>query len=221
MIRIVIAEDHHLVREGIRALLEKAGDIEVVGEAVDGQEAVELTQRLTPDVLIMDIAMPRLNGILAAEQLRDAGGTTNIVILSMYSDELLVRQALQNGVKGFLPKGSVSDELLFAVRAASRGAIYLSPSVPSTVLADQTARDNPKARGATGHLTVREREMLLLIGKGHTNNQMAQVMGVSIKTVERHRTHLMQKLNARNLVELIRIALTQGLIPLDDEMPKR
>ncbi len=221
MIRVVIAEDHHLVREGIRALLERAEDIEVVGEAVDGQEAAELAQRLVPDVLLMDIAMPRLNGILAAEQLRDAGVTTNIVILSMYSDELLVRQALQNGVKGFLPKGSVSDELLLAVRAASRGAIYLSPSIPASVLADQTARDNSKTRGAVGHLTVREREILLLIGKGYTNNQMAQVMGVSIKTVERHRTNLMQKLNARNLVELIRIALTQGLIPLDDEMPKR
>lgn len=220
MIRIVIAEDHHLVREGIRALLEKAGDIEVVGEAVDGQEAVEFTQRLTPDVLIMDIAMPRLNGILAAEQLRDAGSATHIVILSMYSDELLVRQALQNGVKGFLPKGSVSDELLFAVRAASRGAIYLSPSIPASVLTDQSIRDKPKSGGANGSLTAREREMLRLIGKGHTNSQMAQAMGVSIKTVERHRTNLMQKLNARNLAELIRIALMQGLIPLDDDRPK-
>lgn len=221
MIRIIIAEDHHLVREGIRALLEKAGDIDVVGEAVDGQEAVALTQRLTPDVLLMDIAMPRLNGILAAEQLRDAGVTTSIVILSMYSDELLVRQALQNGAKGFLPKGSVSDELLFAVRAASRGAIYLSPSISSTVLSDQSLSGRSKAGGKTGSLTPRERETLLLIGKGHTNNQIAQHMGVSIKTVERHRTHLMQKLNVRNLVELIRVALKQGLIPLDDDTPQQ
>jgi DNA-binding NarL/FixJ family response regulator len=219
MIRIVIAEDHHLVREGIRALLEKAGGIEIVGEAVDGQEAVELTRRLIPDVLLMDIAMPRLNGIQAAEQLRDAGVPTNVVILSMYSDEILVRQALQNGVKGFLPKGSVSEELLFAVRAACRGAVYLSPSIPSAVLADHAAPDDPKAKGATGRLTAREREMLQLIGKGHTNNQMAQAMGVSVKTVERHRTNLMQKLNAHNLVELIRIALMQGLIPLDDDTP--
>ena len=221
MIRIVIAEDHNLVREGIRALLEKTGDIDVVGEAVDGQEAVAITQRLTPDVLIMDIAMPRLNGILAAKQLRDAGVTTSIVILSMYSDELLVRQALQNGAKGFLPKGSVSDELLFAVRAASRGAIYLSPSISSTVLSDQSLSGRSKAGGKTGSLTPRERETLLLIGKGHTNNQIAQRMGVSIKTVERHRTHLMQKLNVRNLVELIRVALKQGLIPLDDDTPQQ
>jgi len=221
MIRVVIAEDHHLVREGIRALLERAEDIEVVGEAVDGQEAAELAQRLVPDVLLMDIAMPRLNGILAAEQLRDAGVTTNIVILSMYSDELLVRQALQNGVKGFLPKGSVSDELLFAVRAASRGAIYLSPSIPTSVLSDQTVRGRAKSNGRGASLTSREQEILQLIGKGHTNNQIAHGLGVSIKTIERHRTNLMQKLNARNLVELIRFALTQGLIPLEDEMPKR
>jgi DNA-binding NarL/FixJ family response regulator len=215
MIRIVIAEDHHLVREGIRALLEKADDIEVAGEAVDGHEAVEITRRLSPDVLLMDISMPRLNGILAAQQLRDAGVPTSIVILSMYSDELLIRQALQNGAKGFLPKGAVSEELLFAIRAASRGAIYLSPTIPLAVLGDHAA---PKAKkGATGCLTAREREMLQLIGKGHTNNQMAQALGISVKTVERHRTNLMQKLNAHNLVELIRIALTQGLIPLDDD----
>jgi DNA-binding NarL/FixJ family response regulator len=216
MIRVIIADDHNLVREGIRALLEKADDLEVIGEAVDGQEAVEMVQRLSPDVLVMDIAMPRLNGIQAVEQLRNSGSLTRIVILSMYSDEILVRQALQNGVKGFLPKGSVSEELLFAIRAASRGAVYLSPAISNTVLTDPATLNGLKGQGPAGQLTPREREMLQLISKGHTNSQMAAAMGISVKTIERHRTNLMHKLNAHNLVELIRIAMTHGLIRLND-----
>jgi len=215
MIRVVVADDHNLVREGIRALLEKAGDIQVVGEAVDGHEAVELVRREAPDVLVMDIAMPRLNGIQAVEQLRAAGAATRIVILSMYSEEILVRQALQHGAKGFLLKGSVSEELLLAIRAANRGAVYLSPAISQAVLADPAA-GQPNLPGSEAQLTPRERQMLQLIGEGYTNNRIAEALGISVKTVERHRTNLMAKLNVHNLVELIRVAMKRGLIRLQD-----
>ena len=217
MIRVVVADDHNLVREGIRALLEKADDIEVVGEAVDGHEAVELVQRLTPDVLVMDIAMPRLNGIQAVEQLRALAGPTHTVILSMYSDEILVRQALQHGAKGFLLKGSVSEELLLAIRAANRGAVYLSPAISETILSEvSNTQPSSKPQRPGQQLTPRELEMLQMISEGRTNNQMAEALGISVKTVERHRTNLMVKLNARNLVELIRVAMKHGLIHLHD-----
>ncbi len=217
MIRVIIADDHNLVREGIRALLEKAGDIQVIGEATDGKEAVDLAQRLTPDVLVMDIAMPNLNGIQAVEQLRALGVTSRVVILSMYSEEILVRQALQHGARGFLLKGSVSDELLLAIRAAHRNATYLSPAISETVLADVSpAQTGAKAPGAVDQLTPREREMLQMISEGYTNNKMAEALGISVKTVERHRTNLMAKLDARNLVELIRVAMKRGLIRLQD-----
>jgi len=217
VIRLAVADDHHLVREGIRALLERAGDIEVVGEAVDGAQAVDLVRRLAPDVLLVDVAMPGLNGIQALERIRALGTATQVVVLSMYSDEALVRQALQHGARGYLLKGSVSEELLFAVRAAARGAAYLSPVVSDTLRTDRAA-----ATPGTGTadpfepLSPREREILELISQGHTNSQMAARMGISIKTVERHRMKLMGKLGANSVVDLIRIAVRHGLIRLDD-----
>jgi len=216
-IRVIIADDHHLVRQGIRALLEKADDIEVVGEAADGQEAVELAERLAPDVLVMDIAMPRLSGTQAAGRVRALGAATQVVILSMYSDETLVRQALRNGAKGYLLKRSVTEELLLAIRAASRGEIYLSPAVSGSIVADfLTLQTDADACSPLEWLTPREREVLQLISEGHTNSAIAQILTVSVKTVEKHRSNLMSKLNVHNLAELIRAAIKHGLI-LPDE----
>ncbi|MBI3824843.1 MAG: response regulator transcription factor [Candidatus Rokubacteria bacterium] len=217
MIRVVIADDHHLVREGIRALLEKADDIEVVGEAADGEEAIAHVERLVPDVVVMDIAMLRLNGLQALERVRALGVATQVVMLSMYSDDAVVRQALQHGAKGYVLKGSVSEELLLAIRAASRGATYLSPTVSDTILGDVSGSPSgARAPSAVEQLTPREQEILQCITRGFTNGKIAEAMGISIKTVERHRTNLMAKLDAHNLVELIRVAVKQRLIRLEE-----
>lgn len=212
MINVVIADDHHLVREGIRALLERAEDIKVIGEAQDGQEAVEQVERLRPDVLVLDISMPRLNGIQAAERLR--GGTTQIVFLSMHSDETLVRQALQNGARGYLLKRSVTAELLLAVRAAQRGELYLSPEVASAVL-DDFVSTSPQTT-PIDRLSPREREVLQLIAEGRTNNEIAEAMTLSVKTVEKHRASIMSKLDVHDLAGMVRIAIKYGLIFLDE-----
>ena len=217
MIRVVIADDHHLVREGIRALLEKASDIEVVGEAADGREAIGIVERLEPDVLLMDISMPHVNGIQALQRMKAQNLATRTVVLSMHSDEILVREAVQCGAKCYLLKGSVSDELLLAVRAAYRGAAYFSPAISASLVAGDAA---PAAHAGIGplnrRLTAREQEILHLISEGRTNNEISGLMHISIKTVERHRTNLMSKLNAHNLVELIRAAVKQRLIQFDD-----
>jgi DNA-binding NarL/FixJ family response regulator len=216
MIRVVIADDHHLVRQGIRALLEKAGDIEVVGEAADGPEALALVERLLPDVLVIDIAMPHLNGLDAVGRLRSLEVKTRALILSMYADETLVRQALRNGAKGYLLKRAVTEELLLAVRAVSRGDTFLSPEVAGPVLnglvdAPLRIRD----LGPLDPLTSREREVLQLVAEGHTNRAIATHLHLSEKTVEKHRGHLMAKLSVHDTAALVRFAIKHGLIALD------
>jgi DNA-binding NarL/FixJ family response regulator len=217
MIRVILADDHHLVRQGIRSLLEKTGDIQILAEAENGQEAVKLAERLAPDVLVMDIAMPRLNGIQAAEQIRSLGLATQVVILSMYSDETVVRHALRVGVRGYLLKRSVVEELLLAIRAAMRGEIYLSPAISQMMMTDFLAGQSAaEAVSPFDQLSAREREALKLVAEGATNKAIAEAMQISIKTVEKHRTNLMTKLNVHDLAGLIRIAIKHGLISLDE-----
>jgi DNA-binding NarL/FixJ family response regulator len=215
-IRVIIAEDHHLVRQGIRSLLEKADDIEVVGEAADGQEAVELAERLAPDVVVMDMAMPRLDGSQAVSRVRALDVPTQVVILSMYSDEALVRQALRNGAKGYLLKRSVTEELLLAVRAASRGETYLSPAISGPIIADSLAlQADAETLSPSAQLTPREREVLQLVSEGRTNAAIAEALKISVKTVEKHRANVMSKLNVHDLAGLMRAAIKHGLIFLE------
>lgn len=217
MISVLIAEDHHLVRQGIRALLEKAEDIKVVGEAKDGQEAVEQAEQLSPDVIVMDLAMPRLNGNQATERIRAQHLPSRVVILSMYSDEVLVKQALRSGVKGYLLKQSVTEELLLAVRAAHRGETFLSSAVSGSILEDVLSSTGSEADiEPFDRLSAREQQVLKLVAEGRTNNAIAQIMNVSVKTVEKHRSSLMQKLNVHDMAGLVRIAMKHGLIFLDE-----
>jgi DNA-binding NarL/FixJ family response regulator len=216
MIRVLIAEDHLMVRAGIRALLEKAGDIHVMGEASNGQEAIEMTEALKPDVLIMDIMMPRMNGIQAAENIREMRLPTYILLLSMYSDEGFVHQALQCGVKGYVLKSSVSDELLWAVRAVASGKTYLSNPISEIVVESSIHPHTTLQDGdPLSALSPREKEILQLIAEEHTSAEIGKMLFISEKTVEKHRTKLMEKLNVRNLAGLVRLAVKYHLVDRD------
>lgn len=216
MIRILIAEDHLMVRAGIHVLLEKAGDINILGEASNGQEAVEMTQELKPDVLIMDIMMPRMNGIQAAENIRELKLPTHILLLSMYADAGFIHQALQCGVKGYVLKSSVSDELLQAVRTVANGQVFLSSPV-SEVVVESAIRPYTSRSDSDplSNLSPREKQILQMIAEENTSGEIAKLLFISEKTVEKHRARLMEKLNVRNLAGLVRLAVKYHLVDLD------
>lgn len=216
MIRVLIAEDHLLVREGIRALLERSGDIHVMGEASNGQEAIEMVEQFKPDVLIMDIMMPRMNGIQAAENIRDLKLPTQILLLSMYSDAGFVHQALQCGVKGYVLKSSVSDELLLAVHTVASGKTYLSRPI-SEIVVESATNPRPSLQDADplANLSPREKEILQLIAEEYTSGEIGKMLFISEKTVEKHRARLMEKLNVRNLAGLVRLAVKYHLVDRD------
>lgn len=216
MIRVIIAEDHLMVRAGIRALIEKAGDLHVLAEADNGQEAIALTQELTPDVLVMDIMMPLMNGIQAADAIHALKLKTHILLLSMYADEGFVHQALKYGVKGYVLKSSVSDELIAAIRAVANGQRYLSHSI-SEIVSESSMHPHlhSESNDPLSMLSPREKQILQLIAEEYTSGEIGKLLFISEKTVEKHRSSLMEKLNVRNIAGLVRMAVRYRLVDQD------
>jgi DNA-binding NarL/FixJ family response regulator len=214
-IRVLIVDDHAILREGVRALLQIQPDLEVVGEASNGTEAIEAVGRLDPDVVLMDIAMPGLGGIEAALELRKQGRRARILILSQYEDREYVRRLLKAGVAGYVLKKSAGAELANAIRAVHRGGLVLDPEVARTAMEE----GNPAAPdGADPYdsLTDREKQVLKLVAEGKSNKDVAEMLGISVKTAMSHREHVMEKLGVHNRTELVRFAIKKGVIRVDE-----
>ena len=213
-IRVLIADDHAILREGVRALLALTDDIEVVGEAKDGREAVDLAGKLDPDVVLMDIAMPGLGGLEAALEMRKLGLRGRVLILSQYEDREYVRRLLKAGVAGYVLKKSAGSELANAVRAAHRGGLVLDPEVARAAMED-TGPTAPAEADPYETLTDREKQVLKLVAEGLANKEVAEALGISVKTAMTHREHVMEKLGLHNRTELVRFAIKKGVIRVE------
>jgi DNA-binding NarL/FixJ family response regulator len=217
-IRVILAEDHTIVRKGLRALLESAMDIEVVAEAADGRMALDLVADMRPDVVVMDITMPLLNGLEATRQLKQQYPDLKIVILTMHSDEEYVFQSLRAGVDGYLIKQTAPNELVKAIRAAHQGDSYMSPAISKKVIAEYIRQaEKGLEPSSLERLTRREREVLQLVAEGHSMGQIAGLLYISEKTARVHRSHLMSKLDLHNTAELTLYAVRHGVISLDED----
>jgi DNA-binding NarL/FixJ family response regulator len=213
-ITVLLVEDHLIVREGFRKMLELEADLEVIGEAKDGRQAVKLAKKLRPAVVLMDIAMPLLNGIEATRQILKILPATKVLMLSAHSDDAYVKKAIDSGAVGFLLKQTSSHDVCKAIREVQKGKMFLSPSISKRLNRlkppsfDPAGRHNPNA----SQLTSREMEVLQLIAEGNANKETAAELGIGMKTVEKHREHLMQKLDIHDTAGLTRYAISAGII---------
>jgi len=210
-INVLIADDHAVVRAGLRALIRANKELELVGEATGGYEALELIEKTKPDVLVLDLSMPDLDGISVTRILKEKGHTTYILILTVHEDEALLREAIKAGASGYIIKHAAEAELISAIQAVTRGDIYVHPKMIRSLLFDRPPA-NPKIDEATDPLTQRELDVLRLIVQGYTNKQVAEELSISVRTVEGHRSNLTEKLGLKSRVELVRYAREHHLI---------
>lgn len=211
-IKVLLADDHQIVREGIAHLLENLGDMDIVGQAGDGHEAVKLTTELQPDILILDITMPKLRGVEVITEVQTKSPKTKIIVLSMHNKEMYIKECMRNGASAYLLKESAVNELKNAIDYVLNGQVYLSPAISKGVVQDWLA---PKSTEGAGPLTVREKEILKLLAEGHSNKEIAAMLFISPKTVETHRHRINEKLHLGNVADLVRYAIKEGLVSVD------
>lgn len=211
--RVLLADDHGIVRRGLRSLLETEPGLEVVGEAVDGLEAVKLASELRPDILILDIGLPRLNGIDVAARVQKLEPPPWVIVLTMHTDESYILRALAAGARAYLLKDATDEDLLPAIRAAATARPYFSPAVTSVLVEDHLRQLQSRGLTDSYHLlTDREKEVLQLLAEGRTNKEVAALLEVGVSTIETHRSNLMQKLNLHNTAEIVLYAVRKGII---------
>jgi DNA-binding NarL/FixJ family response regulator len=214
--RVVIADDHTILRQGVRSLLALQSDIDVVGEARDGLEAIELVGGTDVDVVIMDMVMPRMNGLEATREIKQRWPNVKVLILSMYDDDEYIQQVIQAGASGYVLKRVAAEDLVRAIREVHHGASFLYPPVAAKLIDDYLRLVRGDAHpDSEGVLTPREREVLKLIAEGNTNQEVAAALGLSKKTVESHRSNIMRKLDLRDVTDLVKYAIRKGMVGLD------
>lgn len=215
-IRVFLAEDHTIVRKGIRSLLDGQPGVEVIGEAANGREAVEQVAKLQPDIVLMDITMPELNGLEATRRIKKDHPHIKVLVLTMYTNEEYIHQLLQAGASGYLDKHTAPNELLSAIMAVSQGNPYLSPSISKTIIEEYLRQaDEAHLEDDFDKLSSREREVLQLLAEGDSYKDVAKKLHISEKTVGVHRVNIMEKLNLSNSTELVKYAIRKGIISLD------
>ncbi len=215
-IKLLLADDHAVVRSGLRMLLSAQPDMEIIAEAETGVETVAKTQEFRPDVVLMDVEMPEMNGIEATRRIKQSVPETAVLALTMYEDEQYFFEMLKAGASGYVPKRAAPDELVNAIRTVSQGEVFLYPTLAARLVNDYLNRDETAVSDPEEDLTPREREVLIQIAEGLTNPEIAEILTISVKTVDRHRENIMRKLNLHSRVDLVKYAIRKGLIDLDD-----